>query len=55
MPVPKSRTRRYSPWRKLDDFRIVFDRIVCTLSRAEADPSLGKRTDILALLLRSSA
>ena len=54
MPVPKFRTRRYSPWSKLDEIRMVFDRIVFRIiDRATADPRLGERTDILALLLRS--
>ena len=54
MPAPKFRTRRYSPWNKLDKIRADFDRIVLTLiDRAEADPGLGERTDILAILLRS--
>jgi cytochrome P450 len=54
VPAPPSWTRRYGPWRKLDDFRAAFDRIVCTLiDRAYADPALGERADILAVLLRS--
>ena len=54
VPAPPFWTRRYSPWRKLDEFREAFDRIVCTLvDRADADPGLGERADILALLLRS--
>jgi cytochrome P450 family 138 len=55
VPAPPAWTRRYSPWRKLDDFRDAFDRIVGTLiAHADADPGLGERTDILAFLLRSS-
>ena len=54
MPAPPFRTRRYSPWGKLDEFRNAFDRIVLTLiAQAEADPGLGERKDVLALLLRS--
>jgi cytochrome P450 family 138 len=54
VPAPPSWTRRRSPWGTLDEFRKAFDRIVFTLmDRAETDPGLGKRTDILALLLRS--
>ena len=54
LPAPPFWTRRYSPWGKLDDFRKAFDRIVLTLiDRADADPGLGKRTDVLAFLLRS--
>jgi cytochrome P450 len=55
VPVPSFRTGRHSPWCKLDEFRKAFDRIVFTLiDRAEADPSLGERADILAFLVRSS-
>jgi cytochrome P450 family 138 len=54
VPAPPFWTRRYSPWRKLDDFREAFDRIVSTLiARANADPGLVERADILAFLLRS--
>lgn len=54
VPAPPFRTGRYSPWSKLDAFRADFDRIVTTLiGQAEADPNLGERTDILALLVRS--
>ena len=53
VPAPPYRARRHSPWGKLDEFRKAFDRIVFTLiDRAEADPGLGERTDILALLVR---
>jgi cytochrome P450 len=54
VPAPPRWTGRHGPWGKLDDFRKAFDRIVFTLiDRAEADPGLGERADILALLLRS--
>jgi cytochrome P450 family 138 len=54
VPVPPFRTGRHSPWGELDEFRKAFDRIVFTLiDRADADPGLGERTDILALLRRS--
>ena len=54
VPAPPSWAGRHGPWGKLDEFRTAFDRIVCTLiARADADPGLGERTDILALLLRS--
>ena len=54
VPAPPFRTGRHSPWGKLDEFREAFDRIVFTLiDRADADPGLGERADILALLLRS--
>jgi cytochrome P450 family 138 len=54
LPAPPVWTRRHGPWRKLDEFRNAFDRIVCRLiDRAEADPRLGERTDILSLLVHS--
>ena len=54
MPVPKLRTRRYSPWSRLDAVRKAFDQVIFALiEKAEVDPGLGERTDVLALLLRS--
>lgn len=54
MPVPKLRTRRYSPWSRMDQVRRALDRVIVTLiEKAEGDPRLGERTDVLALLLRS--
>jgi cytochrome P450 len=54
MPVPKLRTQRYGPWSRMDDVRKAFDRIVFSLiDKAEADPGLGERADVVALLLRS--
>ena len=53
MPLPKARTRRYSPWRRMDEIRRALDRIILPMiERAEADPDLTERTDVLALLLR---
>jgi cytochrome P450 len=54
VPAPPLWTGRHGPWGKLDEFRKAFNRIVFTLiDRADADPALGERADILALLLRS--
>jgi cytochrome P450 family 138 len=54
LPAPPFKTGRYSPWGRLAEFRRNFDRIVFALiDKAEADPRLDERTDILALLLRS--
>ncbi len=54
VPRPRFRTGRHTPWRKLDESRRAIDRIIFALiDRAEADPTLGERRDILALLLRS--
>ena len=54
MPPAPFRTGRHSPWGKLDESRRAIDRIIFALiDRAEADPTLGARRDILARLLRS--
>ncbi len=54
LPEPPFRTGRLSPWGRLEAFRRTFDRIIFTLiDKAEADPNLDDRSDILALLLRS--
>ncbi|BBX48733.1 cytochrome P450 [Mycobacterium cookii] len=56
MPVPRLRTQRHSPWSRLDDVRRAFDRVIFSLiDRADSDPGLADRTDVLALLLRSTA
>jgi cytochrome P450 family 138 len=54
LPEPKFNTGRRSPWGRLKDFRRNFDKTVFALiEKAEADPRLEDRTDILALLLGS--
>lgn len=53
VPPPRFWTGRRNPWIKLH--RRSFDRIADRIiDRAEADPRLGERTDILALLLRAN-
>jgi cytochrome P450 len=55
LPEPPFSTGRYSPWGRLAEFRRNFDRTVFALiDKAEADPRRQERTDILALLLRST-
>jgi cytochrome P450 len=55
LPEPSFNTGRHSPWGKLAEFRRNFDRTVFALiDKAQADPRLEERTDILALLLRST-
>jgi cytochrome P450 len=55
LPEPPFSTGRHSPWGKLAEFRRNFDRTVFALiDKAQADPRLEERTDILALLLRST-
>ena len=54
VPRPPFRTGRHSPWGKLGESRRAIDRILFALiDRAEDDPTLGARRDILAVLLRS--
>ena len=56
VPAPPFWARRHGPWGKLDEFRKAFDRIVFTLiDRADADPGLGERADILAFVAAHSA
>jgi len=48
------RIGRHSPWGRLAELRTAFDRIACTLiDKAEADPDLNDRADVLAFLVRS--
>jgi len=55
LPEPPFNTGRRSPWGRLAEFRRNFDRTVFALiDKAQADPRLEERTDILALLLRST-
>jgi cytochrome P450 family 138 len=55
LPEPSFSMGPRSPWGRLEVFRRNFDRTVFALiDKAEADPRLDKRTDILALLLRST-
>lgn len=52
LPAPPAGIRRYSPWRKLDKLRAAFDLVIGTLiDETEADPLLGERTDIMAMLV----
>jgi cytochrome P450 len=55
LPEPPFSTGRRSPWGRLEEFHRNFDRTVFALiDKAHADPHLDERTDILALLLRST-
>jgi cytochrome P450 family 138 len=55
LPEPPFNTGRRSPWGRLAEFRRNFDRVVFALiDKATADPRFEERTDILALLLRST-
>ena len=55
LPTPTRDYGRFSPWRRLADYRRQYDDLVGVLiERAKADPRFDERTDILALLLRST-
>ena len=55
MPKPKRNYGRYSPWGRLEEWRRQYDLIVDKLIDAErADPKFADRTDVLALMMRST-
>lgn len=54
LPKPK-RYPRFGPWGRLDKWRRQYDIVIEKLIAAErADPDFAERTDVLALLLRST-
>jgi cytochrome P450 len=55
LPKPERNYLRYSPWGRLDEWRRQYDTIIDKLIAAErADPNFADRTDVLALMLRST-
>lgn len=55
LPTPKRDYGRFSPWRRLADYRREYNAVVDYLiDQAMADPHLDERTDVLALFLRST-
>ena len=55
LPKPSRKYGRYSPWGRLAEWRRKYDVVIDKLIADErADPHFEKRTDILALMLRSS-
>jgi cytochrome P450 len=55
LPKPSRTWGRYSPWGRLAAHRRSYDAVIDTLiDKAEADPTFDERTDILALMLRST-
>jgi cytochrome P450 len=55
MPKPKRNYGRYSPWGRLDEWRRQYDIIIDKLIDTErADPNFADRSDVLALMLRST-
>ncbi len=55
LPKPKRNYGRYSPWGRLAEWRRQYDIVIDKLIDAErADPNFGGRTDVLAMMLRST-
>lgn len=55
MPKPRRNYGRYTPWGRLDEWRRQYDVVIDRLIEAErADPHFDERTDVLALMLRST-
>src|SRR6201997_2463926 len=55
LPKPKRTYGRYSPWGRMAEWRRQFDAILDKLIENErADPNFEDRTDVLALMLRST-
>ena len=55
LPNPSRTYGRYSPWGRLVEYRRCYDAIVDTLIAGErSDPNFENRTDVLALMLRST-
>lgn len=54
MPMPQWNWGRWSPWGRFLEYRREYDMIVDQLiDKAQADPNLGARDDVLALMLGS--
>jgi len=55
LPKPKRNYGRFSPWGRLDEWRRQYEIVIDKLIAAErADPNFEDRTDVLALMLRST-
>lgn len=55
LPTPTRDFGRFSPWRRLADYRRDYNAVIDYLiDQALADPHLDERTDVLALFLRST-
>jgi cytochrome P450 family 138 len=55
MPKPQRNYGRYSPWGRLAEWRRQYDATIDRLIAIErADPNFADRTDVLALMLRST-
>jgi cytochrome P450 len=54
VPIPRGRFGRLNPWVRFDRYRRAYDAVVMRLlDKAEADPELERREDILAMMLQA--
>jgi cytochrome P450 len=54
LPIPREKYGRLNPWRRFDRYRRAYDAVVTRLiEKAEADPQLEQRADILAMMLQA--
>ena len=54
LPIPRGRYGRLNPWVRFDRYRREYDVIVARLiDKADADPQLEQREDILAMMLQA--
>jgi hypothetical protein len=54
LPIPRGRYGRLNPWVRFDRYRRDYDEIVTRLiDKADADPQLEQRDDILAMMLQA--
>ena len=54
LPIPRGKYGRLNPWIRFDRYRAEYDSIVTRLiDKAEADPRLEQREDILAMMLQA--
>lgn len=54
LPIPRGRYGRLNPWVRFDRYRREYDDLVTRLiEKAEADPRLEQRDDILAMMLQA--
>ncbi len=55
LPTPSRDFGRWSPWARLAEYRRLYNAVIDTLiDQARSDPRFDERTDVLALLLRST-
>ena len=54
LPIKRDSFGRLNPWRRFERYRTAYDSVVTRLiAKAEADPRLDERNDILAMMLQA--